>query len=151
MKLENLNYQNKKIYLDLLNTILSRKDLIDKILKNTDKAFIDKFDFKELSDLELVDLFSKHKTFYFNDGKYIGEQIDNIPNGKGAIYYKTGDKYLGNWKDGCYHGQGTLFYKNGKKCYNGKWKNDDADGKGILYYEDGKIAYEGLFDYDYFI
>ena len=56
-------------------------------------------------------------------GKYVGEVSNNIPNGKGIMYYANGNKeYEGMFKDGQFHGTGTSYFENGKLEYAGQWK-----------------------------
>jgi hypothetical protein len=44
-----------------------------------------------------------------NGDRYEGESIDNIPNGKGTMWYAgTGVKYEGDWSDGQRHGRELL-------------------------------------------
>ena len=49
----------------------------------------------------------------YNDGKYIGQVVNGIKEGKGIFYWNDGDKY------------------------EGEWKNDKQDGKGIYYWNNG--------------
>ena len=46
----------------------------------------------------------------FSNGKYIGEVVNGIKEGKGIIYWNNGDRY------------------------EGEWRNDRMDGKGIYYF-----------------
>ncbi len=39
---------------------------------------------------------------FYNGDKYIGEIKDNLPNGKGTMYYPTKSKDIGFWKDGIF-------------------------------------------------
>ena len=77
------------------------------------------------------------------NGKYIGETVNGIMEGKGKFYYKNGDTYDGFWKNGAKEGKGIYIYKSGD-LYEGDFKNDEFEGKGIIYYDDGDI-YDGYF------
>ena len=58
-------------------------------------------------------------------GKYVGEVSNNLPNGKGIMYYANGNKeYEGMFKNGQFEGRGTSYLPNGTVEYDGKWKND---------------------------
>lgn len=75
---------------------------------------------------------------------YQGELINNIPNGRGIIYYKNGEFYIGNYNNGKKEGIGKYIDEYGN-YYIGPFKNDKRNGKGVMYYNNGKILYEGDF------
>jgi hypothetical protein len=49
---------------------------------------------------------------------------------KGIVHYADGGKYEGELIDGIKNGKGTYYAFNGDK-YEGEWKDDKADGNGI--------------------
>ena len=84
-------------------------------------------------------------------GKYVGEVSNNLPNGKGIMYYANGNKeYEGMFKDGQFHGTGTSYFENGKLEYAGQWKEGYMDGYGEAYWENGFKCYEGTFKDGFF-
>ena len=98
----------------------------------------------------------------FNKVQYIGNFIDDIPNGKGKMInlldgseyegeivqgkkegkgilkFKDGTVYEGEFKDDNFNGNGTMKYYNGRK-YEGTYKDGKMDGNGKFIWEDGKI------------
>ena len=66
-----------------------------------------------------------------DDGKYLGEFENLIPNGQGTYTFPDGEKYVGKWKNGKYNGEGTFTRPNGTK-YIGKYKDGLKNGQGIL-------------------
>ena len=50
-----------------------------------------------------------------NDGKYVGEIQNGVPNGQGTESSPYGEKYEGEFKDGVRHGQGTSTLPDGQK------------------------------------
>ena len=107
--------------------------------------------------------------FKFRRGKYIGQAVNGLPEGKGIWFGNNGDKYEGEWKNGLAEGKGIRYYKNGERYegnfindlkegkgifyfnngdkYDGEWKNDKKEGKGIYYYNNG-YRYEGDYKND---
>ena len=83
----------------------------------------------------------KAKEIIYDDGKYIGQIVNGIKEGKGIFYYNDGDKYEGEWKNDTKEGKGVYYFKKGDK-YEGDWKNDNMEGKGVYYYISGN-RYEG--------
>ena len=90
--------------------------------------------------------------YIYGDGKYyIGEFINNIPNGKGIKYYKNGNiLYDGDWVNGKPEGNGKVIYEDGI-YYIGQFKNGLSHGKGIYYYSNGNIKYDGEFVNDKYV
>ena len=81
-------------------------------------------------------------TFYFINGdKYEGEYKLGQKEGKGIYYFHNGERYEGYFKMGKKEGKGIFYYKNGNR-YEGDWRNDKKEGKGITYYQNGD-RYEG--------
>ena len=100
--------------------------------------------------------------YIWDDSKYyIGEFMNNIPNGYGIKYYSNGnilyegyfmngkfegngkyiyddgDYFIGQFKNGLRHGNGTLHYKNGNIAFEGEYINGKSEGNGKYIYENG--------------
>ena len=77
------------------------------------------------------------------DGKYVGEIENGIPNGQGTTTWSgsDGEKYVGEYKDGERNGQGTTTFPNGNK-YEGELKDGKKNGQGTYTQTDGG-KYEG--------
>ena len=71
------------------------------------------------------------------DGKYVGEIENGLPNGQGTYTNKFGDKYVGEYKDGKRNGQGTFTYPSGGKFVGG-WK-EGKPWNGTYYDKEGNI------------
>ena len=63
--------------------------------------------------------------------RYVGETLDGIPFGKGALQYKTGSKYYGHVFNYKRHGKGKISYEDGQ-MYDGQWVEDKKHGKGFF-------------------
>ena len=87
-------------------------------------------------------------TYTFKTGaKYEGQMRNNIPMGKGVMYYPNGliyegeckdkgDIYEGDFVEGVAEGRGTSIYSNGDR-YTGEYRNWNKHGKGTYYYHNG--------------
>ena len=99
----------------------------------------------------------------FENGRYIGQVVNGLREGKGIYYVNNGDRYEGEWKNDKRDGKGIDYFhegdryegdfRNGNKegkgiyyynrepwkgdRYEGEWRNDKKEGKGILYYNNG--------------
>ena len=86
----------------------------------------------------------------FQDKSYYeGEinKINNLPNGKGKLFYFNGEVFFGNFVDGNKEGEGEYHYKDGT-IYIGSWKNDKKNGKGIYICEENNWIFYGIFNND---
>ena len=96
----------------------------------------------------------------YKDGRYIGEVVNGLAEGKGIFYGYNGNRYEGEWRndnnnsimnkeikydDGKYVGQvvngkmegkGIRYWNDGDR-YEGDYKNDKKEGKGIYYFKNG--------------
>ena len=72
----------------------------------------------------------------FIGDRYEGEWKNNKKEGKGIYYWNNGDKYDGDWRNGKFEGKGIYYYNNGDR-YEGDWRNDKFEGKGIYYFNNG--------------
>ena len=82
----------------------------------------------------------------YPEGKYEGELVNNMREGKGKLYYINNEKYMGKiyigeWKNDLRNGKGVETWKDGER-FVGNFKNDKREGYGIYYYSNGDI-YEG--------
>ena len=58
------------------------------------------------------------------DGRYVGQVVNGLPEGKGIDYYNNGDRYEGDFRNGKKEGKGIYYVNNGDGIvgdyYNGK-------------------------------
>ena len=84
------------------------------------------------------------------DGRYVGQVVNGLREGKGIEYWKNGDRYEGDFRNNKKDGKGILYYNKepfkGDR-YEGDFRNDKKEGKGIYYFKDGE-RYEGDFRND---
>ncbi len=76
----------------------------------------------------------------YNEGHvYDGEWKENLPHGTGSMTWAHGDFYMGEWKKGKRCGTGTYTWSDGTE-YVGEWKDDKMHGRGIITYPDGSTV-----------
>ncbi len=68
--------------------------------------------------------------------KYIGNILNNKPDGKGKLLFHNGNNFEGFWKEGELHGEGTFFWSDGRS-YKGFFKNGIPRGKGTYFLKNG--------------
>jgi hypothetical protein len=80
----------------------------------------------------------KNGTFtkIYEEGKYVGEFVNGLKQGKGTFFYDNGDKYVGDFYNDNKEGFGIYYFNNGDK-YEGQYVNNQREGKGTYFYADG--------------
>ena len=70
------------------------------------------------------------------NGRYVGQVVNGLPEGKGIEYYKDGDRYEGEFRNCKKEGKGIYYYNRepfkGDR-YEGDYRNCKMEGKGIYY------------------
>ena len=124
---------------NLINANKKNTELIIKYITDLKKQMNKRFDELKINTIN-------KKELNFHDGRYVGQVLNGIREGKGTMYYNDGDRYEGDWKNGIREGKGIYFFSFGDR-YEGDWKNDKKEGKGIMFINDGD-RYEGDFKND---
>ena len=70
-------------------------------------------------------------------GRYVGEEKDGVPHGRGTLEKDDGSTYVGEFMDGQPNGQGIETSANGEQ-YIGEFKNGNYHGQGVITFADGK-------------
>ena len=122
-----------------INDIVTENKKKFELIKNDISEFYKKFEESKIN----TNL--NNKELIFEEGKYIGQVMNGLPEGKGIFYYKNGSRYEGEFKNGKKDGIGIYFYEQepfkGNR-YDGGWKDNKQDGKGSYYFNDGDL-FEG--------
>jgi hypothetical protein len=74
---------------------------------------------------------------------YIGEWLNDLPNGQGEEKWKDGTYYKGDFLNGAKHGKGSYLFPDGT-IYEGYFKQDLFQGEGRLSLPHGE--YKGSFN-----
>ena len=151
IKISNKIYsENQEIMFELITDLKGILYIIkdDKVFKKMENviANLNKFinDYKkkvsnkDLKDLSVKKEITKNKELIYENGKYFGEILNGIGEGKGIFNYINDVIYVGEWKKGKKEGKGIYFYKSGD-VYEVEQKDDNMEGKGIFYYKNGDI------------
>jgi len=117
---------------------------------------------QELNALKINNI-NNQEIKYNGGGRYFGKVVNELPEGKGTMYYPNGDRYEGEWRNGKPEGKGIkywnkepfkgdryegdwrkekkegkgIYYHHNGDRYEGEWRNDKREGKGIYYFNDG--------------
>jgi len=131
-----MNYiinENKKNTQLIINHIASLQNQLSEISKNLNYFKNNNMNIQEINN-------------HNNSGRYVGQVVNGLAEGKGIKYYYDGSKYEGEYRNDKKDGKGIYYVNNGDR-YEGDFRNDKGEGKGILYYYNGN-RYEGDFRND---
>ena len=109
----------------ILNHIITLQNQINELTKKIDNNI----SINPINNQQLI----------FDVGKYIGQVVNGLAEGKGIEYWNNGDRYEGDFRNGKKEGKGIYYYKSGSR-YEGDWRNDKQEGKGIYYFHNGDRA-----------
>jgi len=51
----------------------------------------------------------------YDNGRYVGQVVNNKREGKGIYYFNNGNRYEGDWKNGNKEGKGIFYYNDGER------------------------------------
>ena len=142
-----MNYSKDNLIIKTLGNIINRMNYIInenkrnvELIRNDISSLYNKLN-KRLDELNNINL--NNQEIQYNDGKYIGQAINGIANGKGIWYGFDGNRYEGDWRNGKQEGKGIFYFNDGDR-YEGDFRNGLSEGKGIIYFNNGN-RYEGDF------
>ena len=124
----------------LTNIINKINGIIDSNKKNLEILESLKTQFSSLYQ-KLDELKVNTEELIYEDGRYVGQVVNGLAEGKGIAYFNNGDQYEGECSKGKAEGRGMKSWANGDK-YEGDYRNDKKECKGIYYYNNGD-KYEG--------
>ena len=100
------NYYKDNLSIKILGNVINKINYIinenkknDELLRKNISSLFDKLVINNLNKREIQN----------KDGKYIGQAVNGLAEGKGFFYGNNGDKYEGDWKNGKKEG----IWKNG--------------------------------------
>ena len=50
-----------------------------------------------------------NKEIKYYKGRYVGQVVNGLREGKGIFYWNDGDRYEGDWKNGKFEGKGISY------------------------------------------
>lgn len=133
---------------------MQKNDAIKKICKVANQRAASDFSHSEFMKRELLEILdytfqgdsmSQFVLVEFQNGFYIGDVVDGLWNGNGAVYYADSNNlYVGEWYNGRKHGTGFYMMSEGK-CYYGDFNNNDFNGEGTVTGRDG-LEFSAIFE-----
>ena len=131
------NYSQDNLIISKLGNIINKINYIInenkknlELIRNDISSLNQKFDKLNINNNII------NKEIKYDNGRYVGQVVNGLKEGKGIFYWNDGDKYEGDWRNNKIEGKGIYYYKSGNR-YEGDWRNDNREGKGIFYFPNG--------------
>ena len=80
----------------------------------------------------------------YSNGKYIGQVVNGIREGKGILYWNDGDRYEGEWRNDKKEGKGIYYFANNGDRRMGDYLNDKKIGKHVRLTKNGEVKIENF-------
>ena len=142
------NYTHDNIIIQRLSDIISKMNyIINENKKNLELIRNDISVLNQKFDKLSINNNINNQEIKYDYGRYVGQVINGLREGKGIMYHNNGDRYEGDFRNDKAEGKGIYYYSKSGDRYEGDWKNDKKEGKGIYYWKDGD-RYEGDWNND---
>ena len=79
-----------------------------------------------------------NKEIKYKSGRYIGQVVNGLPEGKGIYYFNNGDRYEGDFKNDKREGKGIYYFHNGDRAM-GDFYNGKPIGKHVMLTRNGEV------------
>ena len=79
-----------------------------------------------------------NKELKYDNGRYIGQVVNGLKEGKGIEYYNSGNRYEGDFRNDKREGNGIYYYNNGEREM-GDYCNDEQIGKHVKLNKNGDV------------
>ena len=83
---------------------------------------------------KIIEAKEKITICYSNNCRYIGEHINNIPNGYGEVIFQDGKRYIGEFKDGKLHGKITKYSSTNEILFSGLCNEGKRNGEVTIFF-----------------
>ena len=81
---------------------------------------------------------NNHQELKYKNGRYVGQVVNGLREGKGIEYYNNGNRYEGDFRNDKREGNGIYYYNNGEREM-GDYCNDKQIGKHVKLNKNGDV------------
>ena len=142
-----INKINDNLLIKRIADIIIRINFIISENKKNNELIMNQF---SLLNKKLDILIMKKEEIKYQNGRYVGQVVNGLREGKGIMYFNNNDRYEGYFQNDEANGKGIYYYNEkvfkGDR-YDGDWKNNKKEGKGVYYFNNGD-RYDGDYKND---
>ena len=125
------NYSQDNLIISKLGNIINKINYIInenkknlELIRNDISSLNQKFDKLNINNNII------NKEIKYDNGRYVGQVVNGLAEGKGIYYYKSGARYEGDWRNDKKEGKGIYYYNDGDRRM-GDYYNDKRIGKHV--------------------
>ena len=114
------------------------------LLQNQIQQLSQKIDFNSFNtntpkySTQITNNINNQQELKFDNGRYVGQVVNGLPEGKGIEYLNNGERYEGDFRNGKREGKGIYYYNNGNREM-GDYYNDNRIGKHVALTRNGEV------------
>ena len=123
----NENRKNTQLIMNQFSLLHNQNTQVQNRLAKMDK----KFDELKINNIN-------NQVLNFPDGRYVGQVVNGLKEGKGIMYYNDGDRYEGEWRNDKKEGKGIYYYHSGNREM-GDYYNGKEIGKHVMLTKNGEV------------
>ena len=123
----NENRKNTQLIMDQFASLQNQLAQVQNQLAQMNKKF-DELKINNINNQEIR----------YKNGRYVGQVVNGLREGKGIIYWNDGDRYEGEWRNDKIEGKGIYYYNNGDRSM-GDYYNDKQIGKHVELTKNGEV------------
>ena len=120
--------ENKKYYQSIMNQFALQQNQLASLQNQLN----------QLNQNLKINNINNQQELKLNGGRYVGQVINGLREGKGIEYYNNGERYEGDFRNDKREGKGIYYYSNGDRemgdCY-----NDNPIGKFVMLTRNGEV------------
>ena len=136
-----INYSHENLTIKRISDIIIKMNFIINENKKNMELIMNHFSNLENKMNQLLSQKSdinNHQEIELVNGRYVGQVVNGLREGKGIEYYNSGNRYEGDFRNDKKEGKGIYYYNNGDRemvdYYNGNPK-----GKWVMLKRDGEV------------
>ena len=133
------NYSQDNLIISKLGNIINKINYIInenkknlELIRNDISSLNQKFDKLNINNNII------NKEIKYDNGRYVGQVVNGLKEGKGIYYWNDGDRYEGDWRNDKKEGKGIYYYNNGDRRM-GDYSNDKPIGRHVLLTRNGEV------------
>ena len=130
---ENITIKRLADIITQLNKVMNENRKNTELIRNDISKLYNQIN-QQYNELKNNNIFNNQEIKYNNSDriKYIGQILNEVPEGKGIMYWNDGDRYNGDWKNDNKEGKG-IYYRYDSNIYKDDFKNAEIEGKELCF------------------
>ena len=137
------NSSHENLIIKRISDIITKMNFIINENRKTRELIMNQFSklenqISQLSQNLKINNVSNQQELKYDNGRYVGQVVNGLREGKGIEYYNDGNRYEGDFRNDKREGKGIMYYHNGDRKM-GDYYNDNPIGKHVMLTRNGEV------------